>query len=139
MHDFVHHFLVPFLQLVADPSSSSSSSPGVPQAPTPPSHDNTVKVAIVTTLGLVFATSITAIASTFRRASSAHSTVAASDASDNFTKRYISGLEKDRRELGKIREVYSLLRESCIDRGLNPDHLIMEQERVRRDQAEQEG
>lgn len=129
MHDLVHHLLLPLLQL-ADPTA-----PANPTVPSPPSQDNTFKVAIVTTLGIVIATTVTAAASFFRRDTSARSTVVASD---NFTKQFVTGLEKDRRELHEVRDAYALLREACIDRGMSPDHLIMDQERIRGERAEED-
>lgn len=112
MHPLVHVVLWSLL----DPSTSPSN-----QIPRPP--DNTLKVAIVGAIGLVLATAITAMASTFRRDPSAHG-----HNIDDVTRRYIAGLERDRRDYGKVREEHSHLREACLQRGLNPDDLIHEQE-----------
>jgi hypothetical protein len=126
VHDLTHNVLIPQLQFV-DPSSSPTTSSPAPTVPTSPVRDNTVKVAVVTALGLVMATGITAIATTFRRVPSARSTLVAND---NFTKQYIAGLERDRKELIRVRRDLNLLRESVIDRGMNPDHLIHEQRTI---------
>lgn len=126
MHELLHHVLIPYLQLLLDPTGSVS--PSNPTVPVAPSQDNAVKITVITTVGLVVATSITAFVSTFRRDASARSTVTASD---NFTKQYILGLERDRKEMNKIRQAYMHLREAVIDRGINPDHLIAEQEHLR--------
>jgi hypothetical protein len=99
----------------------------VAQGSNPPSNsvsDSTVKVAIVTAIGLVVATAITAFASTFKREPSRTGTATQNE---TFTRQYISGLEKDRRELGKLRINHQHLREACLDRGLDPDDLIREQ------------
>lgn len=118
MHTLLHLALI----LLADPSGSPTPTPTKPlQIPSPP--DSTFRVAIVGAIGLVLATSITAIASTFKRDSSARP-----QPGNDVTRRYIAGLEKDRRDYGRLRDEYAHLREACIERDLNPDQMIHEQE-----------
>lgn len=106
VHDFV-------LGLISAGTSTSSGT------------DSTVKVAIVTAVGLVIAAAITAFASTFQRERAAHSPA---PAADNFTRDYINGLVRDQRELRNLREKHYHLREACLERDLDPDQLIHEQE-----------
>ena len=132
MHDLLHLLI----SLAATPTPSPSSSSVLPTlipspVPTPVAPgsstglDSSVKVAIVTTIGVVLAAGITAIASTFQREKSPRSTVTAAD---KYTRDYINGLLQDQREYRKLQKKYNSLREGCIEHGLDPDHLIHEQE-----------
>lgn len=114
MHTLLHMALL----LLADPSNIPSPTKGS-SVPSPP--DNTVKVAIIGAIGLVLATTVTAVASTFKK--DKDRPAPGTDAS----RRYIAALEKDRREYGKLREEHAHLREACLRRQLDPDALIREQ------------
>lgn len=111
VHDLVSYLIDHAPSAVVASGSSGSS--------------DTVKVAIVTAIGVVLAAAITAIASTFQREKSAKSTV---PASDTLTRDYVRGLVQDQKELRKLQIRYAHLREACLERHLDPDELIREQE-----------
>lgn len=115
MHDFANLLITP-LFLFANSSMTSS--------------DNTVKVAVVTAIGVVIAAGITAFASTFqRRGHSTQPPVPVPVNPNDFSRDYVNGLVHDRRTLNKLQAKYAYLREACLERGLDPDDLIREQER----------
>lgn len=121
VHDFFDHLTGTFVVLVGLHGPLASTTTGQDGAP----QDKTIQVAIITAIGVVIAAGCTAFASTFQRERAPRSTV---PSNDNFTRDYIRGLVRDQKEFRETQTKYRMLREACLERDLDPDVLIREQE-----------
>lgn len=87
------------------------------------SGTSNLQVAIVTTVGVVIAAAITALASKAKK----EPTPSPATPLDQYVVQYISTLEHDRNELLSTRDSYQLLRDAVWDVGIDPDELIARQ------------
>ncbi len=89
-----------------------------------------VKVAVVTTIGVVVAAGLTALATTLQRDKTPPqpATTGTPSTTEVLVQQYIAGLESDRdqkqKDLDAMRVLHGKLRDACWERGLDPDDLI---------------
>jgi hypothetical protein len=118
----MHHLLLLHL-LHSWIASAYMSNPSKGPVPTGSATSESVRVALITAGGVVFAAAITALASSFQRERASRG----KNADPGISQQYLDALLRDQEELRKIRRDYSFLREGCFENNLDPDVLIDEQ------------